>query len=92
MNTALVEAGTALALVLLSIAIICAFFRLVRGPTLSDRIVALDAIAAMLVSMSLVQAIATGLAVFIDVALTIALVSFLGTVAVARAIESGDLE
>ena len=42
------------------------------------------------VGVSVILAIRTGLAVFVDVALVVALVSFLGTVALSRAIELGD--
>ena len=85
----LLETSLDLALVLLSIAIVASFGRLARGPSLADRVVALDAIAATIVTGSVLYALRTGLAVFIDVALAVALVSFLGTVALAHAIESG---
>ena len=83
--------GTAidLALLLLTLAILGAFVRLARGPSLADRVVALDVIAATIVSSAVLYALQTGLAVFIDVALAIALVAFLGTVALAHAIEAG---
>lgn len=86
------EPAVTVGLVLLGLAILCAFVRLARGPSVADRIVALDAIAAILVSAALLHALSSGLAVFIDVALTIALVSFLGTVALARAMETGGVE
>ena len=84
-----VEASVGLALVLLSLAIVAAFARLARGPSLADRVIALDVIAATIVAAAVLYAIRTGLAVFVDVALAIALVTFLGTVALAHAIESG---
>ena len=92
MNGGLVEIAAEAAMALLCLSILCAFWRLVRGPSLADRIVSLDAIAAMLVAMALVQAVVTGIAAFIDVAHTIALVGFLGTIALAWAIETRSLE
>jgi multicomponent Na+:H+ antiporter subunit F len=89
MTGTLVEASVGLALVLLSLAIVAAFGRLARGPSLADRVIALDVIAATIVAAAVLYAIRTGLGVFIDVALAIALVAFLGTVALAHAIESG---
>lgn len=89
MTGPLLEASLGLALILLTLAIVAAFARLARGPSLADRVVALDVIAATIVTSAVLYAIKTGLAVFIDVALAIALVTFLGTVALAHAIESG---
>jgi multicomponent Na+:H+ antiporter subunit F len=89
MTTPPLEASIGLGLALLTLAIVAAFARLVRGPSLADRVVALDVIAATIVTASVLYALQTGLAVFIDVALAIALVAFLGTIALAHAIESG---
>jgi multicomponent Na+:H+ antiporter subunit F len=89
MTGPLLEASLALAGTLLALAIVAAFARLARGPSLADRVVALDVIAGAIVTGAVIHAIGTGLAVFIDVALALALVAFLGTVALAHAIESG---
>lgn len=89
MTGTLPESAVAIALGLLTLAILASFVRLARGPSLADRVVALDVIAASIVAAALLYAIQTGLAVFIDVALTIALVTFVGTVALAHSIESG---
>jgi multicomponent Na+:H+ antiporter subunit F len=88
----LLEGAVALGLALLALSLLAAFARLVRGPSVPDRIVALDLIAATLVAAAIVHAIGTGLAVFVDVAIAVALVSYLGTVALAHAIESGGAE
>lgn len=90
MTGSLLDPALGLALALLALAIVVAFVRLARGPSLADRVVALDVIAAAIVTAAVLYALRTGLAVFIDVALAIALVTFLGTVALARAIESGE--
>ena len=92
MTGSLLDAAIGLALALLTLAVLAAFVRLARGPSLADRVVALDVIAATIVAAALLYAIHTGLAVFIDVALAIALVTFLGTVALAHTIESGGRE
>lgn len=92
MTASLLDASVGLALTLLAVAILAAFARLLRGPSMADRVVALDVIAATIVAAAVLYALRTGLAVFVDVALAIALVSFLGTVALAQAIEAGDRE
>lgn len=72
---------------ILGMALILAFVRLVRGPTLPDRVVSLDLVAAVAVAMVSVYAIATDQEVLLDVAIVLALVSFLGTVAFAKYLE-----
>jgi len=79
-----------LSLGVLALALALSFVRLARGPSLADRVVALDVASATIVAVAVAYAVGTGLAVFIDVALAIALIAFLGTVAMARAIESED--
>lgn len=75
------------ALPLLGIAVVLAFVRLVRGPNLADRVVALDLIATLAIGMAGVYAIAVKQPILLDVALVLALISFLGTVAFAYYIE-----
>ncbi len=72
---------------IMSLAMLLAFARLVRGPTLPDRVVALDLIGTMGMGIIAVYAIARNLPVLIDVAIVLALLSFLGTVAFARYLE-----
>ncbi len=72
---------------LLTIAVILAFVRLVRGPTLPDRVVALDLIATLMIGIIAIYSIATDEPVLLDLAIVLALISFLGTVAFAHYIE-----
>lgn len=80
-----------LAFGLLTAAFFLAFIRLVRGPSLPDRVVALDLMATLAVGYMAVYAVDTGQAMFLDVAVVLALIAFLGTVAFARFIEKGEL-
>ena len=73
-----------LALVALSAGLIITFARLVRGPSLPDRIVALELTATLVLGVIAVYAIGTDEAALIDVAIALALVVFLGSVALAR--------
>jgi multicomponent Na+:H+ antiporter subunit F len=68
-------------------ALALSFLRLVRGPTTPDRVVALDLVAAVVVAMTALYAIVTEQPVLLDVAIGIALITFLGTVAFAQYIE-----
>ena len=80
-------AAVAIASVLLSLAVILAFIRLLRGPSLPDRVVAFDLMTSVAVGIMALYSIATEETVFLDVAIVLALISFLGTVAFARYLE-----
>lgn len=70
-------------------ALLLALWRLVKGPTLSDRVVALDFISTCLIGMIVVDAIITGASYFLSVAIVAALVGFVGSVAFAMYIQKG---
>ena len=74
-------------LTILCLAVIVCFTRIVIGPTLSDRVIALDLIAHLLMSMIVVYSLITCQAIYIDVVIALALIIFLGTVAFAQYIE-----
>lgn len=73
-----------IAFVLLMAAMVLAFIRLARGPSLPDRVVALDLITVLAVAFSALFAIGSGEQAFLDVAIALALIAFLATVAFAR--------
>jgi multicomponent Na+:H+ antiporter subunit F len=74
-------------LAILGLALLLAFIRLVRGPTLPDRVVALDLMAVLAVAIITLYAIATNERILLDAAIVLALITFLGTVAFARYVE-----
>jgi|688.fasta_scaffold80835_2 multicomponent Na+:H+ antiporter subunit F len=74
---------------ILSAGMALSFVRLVKGPTLADRVVAMDALATMAIGALVIVAIVSGVALLLDIALAIALVVFLGTIAMAMTIERG---
>lgn len=80
----IVSAASALALALMSAAFLLTAFRIVKGPTLPDRIVALDMLVAIAIGFIAVVAIRTGFNLYIDIAIALGLVGFLATVAFAR--------
>ncbi len=79
-------------LVTLGAALLIAVARLVKGPTLPDRIVAMDLIGVLAVGMIVVLAASTGVQATLDAAIVIALVGFVGTVAYATYVERGHPE
>lgn len=84
---AILQAALHGATALLTLGLICAFVRLVLGPSPADRVVALDMVSLLLVGFAALAAIIFDEAAFLDVAITLALVGFLGSVALARYIE-----
>ena len=69
-----------ISLVVLVIALGLAFLRLVLGPSLPDRVVALDLVATLLVGLIAVNAVETGDVIFLRVAMVVALFNFIGTI------------
>ena len=72
---------------MLAVAAGMTFIRLVKGPSLPDRVIALDLIGVLMVCLLVVTASATEQPALLDVGMVVALVSFVGTVAYSRYIE-----
>lgn len=68
----------------LMLGILITLVRLVRGPRMPDRVVALDLLSTLGIGVIAVFSMATDTPVFLDAAMILALVSFLGTVAFAN--------
>lgn len=71
----------------LSVALLVALARLVRGPSLQDRVVALDLMAAVGVGMIATYSIISGVPAVLDVAVIFALITFISTLAFAALLE-----
>jgi multicomponent Na+:H+ antiporter subunit F len=79
-----------IALSTLTVAMAIVVVRLVRGPTLADRVVALDVLAAVAIGIIAAYVVGTGATALLDAALVLALVAFMATVAFARFVEQRD--
>lgn len=75
--------------VIMGIALILTFVRVVRGPSLPDRVVALELFSTTVVGLVGVYAIQSGVASFLDAAIVIALMGFLAAIGFARFLERG---
>jgi len=69
--------------------IVLAFIRLVLGPTVVDRAVALDGMTIMASSLIVFIAYYFSRLIYLDVAIVYGLISFVGVVAIARYLERG---
>lgn len=76
------------AAILLAYVLVCAL-RLGIGPTAADRAVALDTINTLVVAIMVLVGAASHLMIIMDVALVYALLSFVGTLYIARYLEEG---
>lgn len=88
-SSPLVQWAVQLVLGTLCASVLLALLRLMRGPTTADRVVALDLTAVIIVGMTSVHAVGTGEATYISVAIVLALIAFLGTVAFAFYVQKG---
>jgi len=74
---------------ILGVGMLLSFVRLLLGPSLPDRVVAADVLATMMIGVLVLTSLTTAQSFLLDIALAIALVVFLGTIALAIAIERG---
>lgn len=68
---------------ILTVSVILIFIRLFKGPEVVDRVIALDLIITVGTALITAYSIRSGQAIFLDVAMILALIAFLGTIAFA---------
>lgn len=78
-------------LVAIAIALALTGWRLLRGPTVTDRVLAIDTLYVNVVAMVIVLGLRQGHALYFEAALIIALLGFMTTVALARFLTRGDV-
>ena len=66
-------------------------WRLLRGPTLTDRVLALDTLYVNVVAFVVLLGIRQGTGLYFEAALLIALLGFVSTVALGRYLQRGDV-
>ncbi len=75
--------------VLIFFSIVFAILRLIIGPTIIDRVVSVDMLTVLTISMIALYAHIAGRVIYLDVALVYGLLSFLAVLATARFLEKG---
>lgn len=80
----IISAAIHLSLAILMLALVMTTIRVILGPTLADRVLALDQLVSIAIGFIAVIAVKTGFELYIDIALALALVGFLATAAFAR--------
>jgi multisubunit Na+/H+ antiporter MnhF subunit len=87
----MIEVVTTLAVLILALCIVMAAYRVFAGPSQPDRVIALEVIGTNVVGLILVLGIRSRSRVYVDAALVIALLSFLGTVSLAKYLAGGTV-
>lgn len=80
----LLSIATMIALILLGLALLISVIRVIIGPTLADRVLALDLLTVIAMGFVGAVAIRTGLTLYLDIAIGLALLGFLATIAFTR--------
>lgn len=84
MTEKILQAALSLSLLVVGLSLLMIVWRFLRGPTLADRVVALDTLTAAAMGLIALVAIRSGFSLFVDIAVVLGLVGFLATVAFAR--------
>ena len=91
MSPDFLSAAIDIAQLLLALAMVCALYRMVRGPRAQDRILALDTLYVNSMLLILSFGIESGTAVFFEAALLIGVLGFVSTVAAAKFLLRGEV-
>lgn len=83
------QIGMAFLMLVMSLSLGVAVWRLLRGPSIPDRVVAFDLIMIHLLGLITMFVVTTGELVLLDTLIVFSVLGFLGTVAIARLIEGG---
>ena len=76
---------------LVSTAVLLSFWRLLLGPSIPDRILALDTLYVNTVALLVLLGIHLGSNLYFEAALLIAMIGFVGTVALSKFLTRGDI-
>ncbi len=66
-------------------------YRFVRGPSIPDRVVALEAVVSIVAALLVLNAFYQGSSLYIDAALVLSIFGFISTVAIAKYLQRGDV-
>jgi multicomponent Na+:H+ antiporter subunit F len=80
-----------IAIAILTLSIILVVYRVLRGPSWGDRIMAFDFLSVNIVALIVLVTVKYRLDVLLDAALVLSLLGFLSTVALARHLLSGKV-
>jgi len=74
-----------------SISIVGLIYRLIKGPSIHDRVIALDAIGINLIALVALTSIVLKTSAYLEAILLLGILSFVGTIAFAKFLEKGEI-
>lgn len=77
--------------ILINLSIFC-LYRIIRGPSIADRMVAIDILGIIVVGITVILSIKTGKGFFIDIGFAWMILSFIGTLALAKYLTGAKLD
>ena len=77
--------------ILISLSMLAFIYRLIVGPSIPDRVVALDSLGVALIAMIGLFSILIGTSFFLEIILLLAILAFIGTVAFSKFLEKGEI-
>lgn len=80
-----------IALVICAINLLCFLYRVLRGPALSDRAVAMDSCGITVMALIVIYSIRQGTTLYMSCALVIAILGFIGMVTISKYLQSGNI-
>jgi multicomponent K+:H+ antiporter subunit F len=86
-----IQTGADIALAMLALAMLLCLFRLLRGPSMADRVLALDTLYINSLAGLMVAGVRLDDPTFFDAAIVIGMLGFIGTVAFAKYLLRGDI-
>ncbi|MBO8176301.1 Na(+)/H(+) antiporter subunit F1 [Aeribacillus pallidus] len=78
-----------ISLIIISISMVGLIYRVIKGPSVPDRVIALDAMGINLIAIVAIVSILLDTNAFLEVILLIGILAFIGTVAFAKFLEKG---
>ncbi|MFB7158289.1 MULTISPECIES: Na(+)/H(+) antiporter subunit F1 [unclassified Lysinibacillus] len=78
-------------IVVICLSMVAVIYRMVKGPSASDRVVALDSLGVSVISLIALFSVLVETSFFLEIILLLAILSFIGTVAFSKFIEKGDI-
>lgn len=80
-----------IALLGISLSILGLIYRLIKGPSMHDRVIALDAIGINLIALVALISIVLKTSSYLEAILLLGILSFVGTIAFAKFLEKGEI-
>jgi multicomponent Na+:H+ antiporter subunit F len=80
-----------ISLIIVAISTLLYVYRLVKGPSTPDRVIALDAIGINLIAITAIISIVLNTSAFVEVILLLGILAFIGTVAFSKYLEKGEI-